>query len=194
MKKRIYEMALDDLGVLGYKAVSYVDDPAIQAGFIHLSKQAVKLASDEERRMVYGPVLIPDQEIYRVDPKTKEEYFIKFPRKVVEEIAYRMMEQGKQGEHTEMHAKLVGDCCVVEVWLKHSDVDKSVSLGLGTFPDGTLFFGDRVKNDDIWAKVKNGTYKGFSIEAICESIELSAAKKWEEEFFSEVNELIKLHA
>ena len=45
--------------------------------------------------------------------------------------------------------------------------DKSVALGLDpSLPVGSWFIGCHCENDAVWEKVKQGTYHGFSIEAI----------------------------
>ena len=57
------------------------------------------------------------------------------------------------------------DIVIVESWIKTSENDKSVSYGLNE-PIGTWFIGMKVNNDEIWQRVKDGFYKGFSIEAV----------------------------
>ena len=67
-KIKVIEYGIDDTGMLGVHAISVVEDPAIGVDFVALSdeKRYVTLAS-EERKMLYGALLIPDQLIYRYD-------------------------------------------------------------------------------------------------------------------------------
>lgn len=166
-KLPIRKYQLDEEGFAGVYAMSVVDMPAIEVDFVALKKQTdrVKMAEvNEERRMLYGPALIPDQLIYRIDPNTKEEYYAQYDRKVVEQTAHLFFEKNQHHNHTVMHEIPVTGLTVVESWLKEGQSDKSVELGFD-LPDGTWFIGVKVKNDAVWEDVKNGTLKGFSIEA-----------------------------
>ena len=149
--------------VMGVYAISVVEMPAIEANFIALSqKQDVRLSVDMERRMLYGPVLIPDMEILRVDQQG-EEYLIEFPKETIVMAAQEFMKSGHQSDHTIEHASKIKGMTVVESWIKEGEADKSVHLGMN-YPDGTWFVGVKVDNDDILEKVKIGEVRGFSIE------------------------------
>jgi hypothetical protein len=170
-KKKVKEMLMDENGNFGVYAISFVTDPAIESNFIHLSKHEIKLESiDEERRMVYGAVLIPDKLIPRLDQVTGEEYYIKFSKETIRAAAYAFLKQGNQREHTLQHEIKVAGCTVVESWIKEYEEDKATKLGLDA-PIGTWIVGNKVDNDDIWAQVKNGEVKGFSIEGLFDAIE-----------------------
>jgi len=74
-KIKVIDMCVDDFGQFGVHAISVVEKPAIQVDFVALNedKRFIKLESDE-KRMLYGALLIPDQLIYRVDEETNEEW------------------------------------------------------------------------------------------------------------------------
>ena len=191
-KLKVITYGIDDLGLLGFKALSFVDFPAIEVDFVHLNKtKYIKMASNEERRMVYGPVMIPDQLIYRRDDDTGEEYYITFPKETIREVAFRMMKQGMQGNHTAMHAVSVGGCNIVETWIKESEMDKSIELGFTELPVGTWFVGDHVENDAVWNEVKDGTFKGFSIEAMFKDIGVDMIQTRDEIILRELEKLLK---
>lgn len=171
-QRKIIDMTADEYGVFGFQALSFVDNPATQAGFIHLSEMLKLSMFDEEKRIVYGPILIPDQLIFRVDDKTNEEFYIRFNEETIKNVAYGMMHTGSQANHTVMHAVPVDGCTIVETWLKHSDVDKSVSLGFdSSFAVGTWFVGTRVDNKDVWKDIKSGKLRGYSIEAMMANVD-----------------------
>ncbi len=162
MKKIIY--GLEELKNLGIYAISIVEMPAIEADFIALSQnQKVKLKLDNERRMLYGPILIPDIEIPRIDKNTGEEYTIQFPAETIEMAVHLFMKNKHQQDHTYEHKFVIDGLTVVEIWIKEGESDKSVHLGMD-YPIGSAFVGVKVDNDQAWAKVKNGEVKGFSIE------------------------------
>jgi hypothetical protein len=165
-QRKVIRFGIDDEGTLGVDAISLVDIPAIGENWIALKSHEVKLSAiDEERRIVYGAVLIPDKEIYRVDEKTGEEYYIVFPKEVVMRAAHQYLIDGNQGNATVMHERVVGGVSVVESWLKEGESDKSIALGLNPdLPAFTWFVGQRIDNDEMWEKVKAGEVKAFSIE------------------------------
>lgn len=160
-KKIIYDLNED---VMGVYAISVVEMPAIEANFIALSgKQEVRLKVDNERRMLYGPILIPDKEILRVNKETGEEYLIEFPAATIEKAVHQLMKNGHQGDHTYEHQFKLNGMCVVEIWIKEGESDKSVHFGMD-YPIGTAFAGVKVDNDEVWNQAKLGSIKGFSIE------------------------------
>jgi hypothetical protein len=175
-KKKVVTMTLDENGMKGVYAISFVDQPAIEEQFIALSKQTeVKLSADEERMMIYSPVLIPEQLILRVNRETEEPYYIKFPSDTIRAAAYAYLKQGNQHEHSFMHNFKVHGCTVVESWVKEGDADKSVHLGF-ELPIGTWFVGIKVDNKELWEKVKSGEVKGISIEGFFDTDETELSK------------------
>lgn len=157
-------------------AVSFVKNPAIESKFLALEKEDEKqkyvTLKDDYRHIVYGAVLRPDIPIYRRDGN--EEYYLQFDKEAIEVLAEKFMTQGRTQKFTEAHKKEVDDVSVVEVWTKTDMIhDKSIALGLDpTLEVGTLFFGAKVYNDEIWQKVLDKTYEGFSVEAIVDVDEL----------------------
>jgi hypothetical protein len=160
MKKIVF--TIDDM-YEGIYALSIVNQPAIESNFIALSKNKVMLKVDEERRMLFGPVLIPNKEILRIDEKTGEKYTIMFPPETIVMAQQMFFKKSHQNDHTYEHQFKIEGLTVVESWIKESEQDKSVHLGFDE-PIGTLFFGTKVENEDAWARVKSGEVKGFSIE------------------------------
>ena len=158
-KLKLYEVGLDSETF----AIGLVEDPAISVNFIHMSEQKpIRVClEDNDRHLVYGPVLTPDVPIYRRNGE--EEFYITFPKKVVEKMAHQYMEEGRLWSFTENHDSIADDTVVIESWVKMGKNDKSVELGIDV-PDGTWMMGVHITNDELWNKVKNGELKGFSIE------------------------------
>jgi hypothetical protein len=100
------------------------------------------------------------------------------------------------------HDKKVNGVNLVESWvIEQSQKDKSNIYGY-TLPKKTWFGIYKVENDDVWKKVKDGTFKGFSVEALVEhrksdlklSLEKTIDELTEEEaevFLSQIKALIK---
>jgi len=165
-QKKIVECSVDEEGNLGIQAISLVEFPAIEVDFVALNKQvkAVQLAESPERRMLYGPVLIPDKLILRINETTSEEYYVRFSAETIRKASQHYMKKHLQSAHTVGHEMAVQGITVVELWLKEGDSDKSVNLGFD-LPAGTWFVGTLVDNNEVWDAVKAGTFKGFSVEA-----------------------------
>ena len=164
-KIKIIDMCVDDFGQFGVHAISVVEKPAIQVDFVALNEDKprfIKLEADE-KRMLYGAILIPDQLIYRVDEETKEEYYIRYSKEVIEKTAYNYLKNKNQGNATLEHAVPIEGLTLVESWLTDGTNDKSKTLGFD-LPNGTWFGGIKVDNADVWEAVKDGKVKGFSIE------------------------------
>ena len=192
-KRKVKTYGIDDNGLLGIYAVSVVEFPAIEEDFIALSKaQGLMLASvNEEKRMLYGPALIPDREIMRLD-ENGDEYFVTFPRAVVEQLAQQFMKKNQHHNATFEHAFSVSGMTVVEQWIKRGEQDTSIALGLSAaLPEGTWFIGMKVDNDEVWNEVKAGKVKGFSIEGMFMDIgEKLAAIADEDRIIAQIQSLI----
>ena len=144
-------------------AVSLVEDPAIESNFIALSKERIPIKLEDEKRLLVGAALVPNKPIYRnVNGK---EFYISFDEATIEKLAQDFLANDYQHNVTVDHQDNVDDIVVVESWIKTSENDKSVGYGLNE-PIGTWFIGMKVNNDQIWQRIKDGYYKGFSIEAI----------------------------
>lgn len=144
-------------------AVSLVEDPAIDVNFIALSKDQVEIKLENEKRLLIGPALIPNKPIYR--NVGGREFYISFDEETIEKLAQDFLVNDYQHNITVDHSNDIDDVVIVESWIKTSESDKSNDLGFNE-PIGTWFISMKVNNDEIWQKIKDGTYKGFSIEAI----------------------------
>jgi hypothetical protein len=153
----------------GVFANSFVEEPAIERDFVFFNKQKeVKFqAIDDEKRLVAGPLLIPNKKIIRMDEEMGM-YNVFFKPETIELIARKFMKNGYNGEVTVEHDKKVNGVYLTESWLiEQSAKDKSNLYGF-TLPKGTWFGIYKVDNPKVWEEVKAGKYKGFSIEGIFE--------------------------
>lgn len=105
---------------------------------------------DLDRRIVYGPVLIPDVPDSDGDVVSAEK---------VESVAHRFMEEYRIMEH--MHT-LKSIARPVESFIAPTALD----LGEAHVPKGTWVMGARVVDDDAWDDVKKGKLTGFSVVAV----------------------------
>jgi hypothetical protein len=148
---------------MGVYAVSLVSEPAIMVDFVALSKANLLLArvEDGEKRMLYGPALIPNQPIVRYDGNG-DKYYITYSKETIEQTAQEFLKRNMHHNHTIQHEMPVNNLTVVESWVTTGSHDKSMNYGF-ELPEGWMI-GVKVDNDATWQAVKNGEVKGFSIE------------------------------
>jgi hypothetical protein len=160
---KVIEYGLGDNDEYGVYAISLVDEPAIEVDFVALNKDRILLArvQDGEKRMLYGPALIPNQAIVRFD-KNGQKYFIKYSPETIEKTAQEFLKRNLHHNHTVQHELPVAGLTVVESWIKQG-ADKGQEFGFD-LPDGTWMIGVKVEDDNTWEAVKQGVLKGFSIE------------------------------
>lgn len=160
---KVIEYGLGDNDEYGVYAISLVDEPAIEVDFVALNKDRILLArvQDGEKRMLYGPALIPNQAIVRYD-KQGQKYFIKYSPETIEKTAQEFLKRNLHHNHTVQHELPVAGLTVVESWIKQG-ADKGQEFGFD-LPDGTWMIGVKVEDQTTWEAVKQGVLKGFSIE------------------------------
>lgn len=185
MAKKIkkYKVGLDSETM----AISLVSEPAIEIDFIHMSKDEERkplFFEKDEKYMVYGPVLIPDVDIYRNNGE--QEYYLSFTKESIEKMSQEYMKDFKQYNVNLQHEEEVDEVCMVEQWIvMDSYKDKANFLGFNV-PVGTWMAAFKVNNVDTWNRIKSGELKGFSVESM---ISLEEFSKNENNMNIETNEM-----
>ena len=164
---KVYEAVLGDDESQGVYALSVVENPAMEDEWIALSEhpQKIELAQvDEDKRLLLGAALIPNKRIYRNINDNEFEMF--FKEETIERLSHNFFKQQKNNNSSLEHELKLEGMSVVESWtVTDPKTDKSVNFGK-EYPKGTWVTMMKVDNDDMWAKVKNGEIKGFSIDAL----------------------------
>lgn len=151
-----------------------------------MSKQ--KFQTDEEKRVVFGPAMIPDVKIFRKDPLGNP-YYVFFSADTIKMIAEKYMRNKYiDNNDTNHNGKAASDVYVIESWIKEDENDKSTKYGYGDLPVGTWFVSMKVRNDEVWQKVKKGELRGFSVSGYFEEIADFAR---EQMFLQQVAEILK---
>jgi len=166
--KPVYRIAVDD-SVEGMTKVSLVDYPAVEKDFIALAAQKIPqtyAVQDEEKRLVRGVLLRADFPIYRKDEKMGE-YYIVFEKDTIRQLAEQYLTDGHANDVNQMHEKGTDVTGVNLVQWFIKDTAAGVDpAGFEDIEDGSLFAEYHVENDDVWQGIKDGTFKGFSIECV----------------------------
>lgn len=163
--EKTFEMIIDNEATDGVYAISLVDRPAIEEDFILLSKEDriivdIKLAkNDTIRKVVTGPILIPDKVIPR------NGYNIVFSKDTVRKLSENYIIDGKKDNVTLQHSVSVNKVYMIESWIvEDTEMDKSAKLGL-SLPVGTWCGSFKVLDDGLWTEyIESGILKGFSLE------------------------------
>lgn len=192
----IFELIITENMSEGVQAVSWVTEGAIDRNFVHMKKEhEVKLEiQDEEKRLVVGPILVPNKMIlraYEEEGKDTQYYYIHFSEDTVRKTAHRFMALGNQDNTTYQHAIDVDGATFVETWVKDFEDDKSTGYGYGDMTIGTWFGMAKITNDQLWEDIKAGKVNAFSIEGRFADKALAQSKlPTEEEDTQEELELI----
>ena len=199
-KKVLIELFIDDKDQdNALDMISFVSAPAIEKDFMHFKEQKEKFEfkSNEEKRIVTGAAMIPNQEIIRMDAEDKP-YFVYFTEETIEKAQEVFAKYGKTKSTNFEHKTGMRDVTVVESWIvTDPSNDKSNALGFSDIPKGSWMVSYKVDNDDLWAKVKTGEVKGFSIEGVFSKNIIQMSKHDSnnsdfsfDDFFSEVYKLL----
>jgi hypothetical protein len=170
---RIVELVIEkDLD--GIDAVSLVDSPAIEENFIALNKEyKIEFAEvDSDKRILMGAALIPNKQIYRKNGK--DEFYVFFSEATVKQASELFLKNGNQSNATLEHKAKFDGATVVESWIiDNPDMDKSKQYGF-SLPKGTWMISMKIEDENVWKQVKEGKYKGFSIEGyFADKLEMS---------------------
>jgi hypothetical protein len=160
----------------GVFAISLVHDPATAEHFIAMAKQdkLVTLAKvDEEKRILMGLVLQPEQLIYRVD-ENGNEFEMFFSEETIRDFSQNFFQSGFQLNSKLEHDTPIEGVTFTESWLvADPKKDKSAAYGL-SYPVGSWLVSMKVDNDDIWNNyIKTGELRGFSIDGMVELEEVN---------------------
>ena len=199
-KKVLIELFIDDKDQdNALDMISFVSAPAIEKDFMHFKEQKEKFEfkSNEEKRIVTGAAMIPNQEIIRMDAEDKP-YFVYFTEETIEKAQEVFAKYGKTKSTNFEHKTGMRDVTVVESWIvTDPSNDKSNALGFSDIPKGSWMVSYKVDNDELWAKVKAGEVKGFSIEGVFSKNIIEMSKHDSDnsnfsfdDFFSEVYKLL----
>lgn len=161
----VYELCLDD-DFDGIEVVSLVKYPAVKRNFIAMAKEDRDIhkfsVTSEEMHLATGVLIIPDTPIYRKNEEYGEHY-VTFSKETIRDIMYRFHCHGNGVYSNTEHWNFVDNVYMVESYIKDSEKGISPIL-FADIPDGSWFGTYRIANLDVWERIKNGDFQGFSIE------------------------------
>lgn len=172
-KLPVYYLDISELDTADQEVnyTAFVDDPAIDRMFQAFDNQKQLFQADADRRIVTGALMVADLPIYRRDAQ-KGEYYVAFKPDVIMKIAQKYFRKGFATNVNLMHdeAAKVEGAYMFESFI----IDKARGInapdGFDGLSEGSWVGSFKVDNDLVWADIKAGKYKGFSVEGIFEMI------------------------
>lgn len=173
----VYEATITGEGTGMFK-ISLVDDPAVMSNFLAFNEEKRPLMyaiQDEEKRLVRGVVMRADFPIYRRD-NDMGEYYVIYKADQIRLMAEKYLVEGRQNDVNLMHedGSDVEGVQMVQYFIKGAGISVE---GFDDIADGSLLAEFHVVNDDVWAEIKEGTYKGFSLEGVFDLVPVPDAEK-----------------
>lgn len=173
----------------GMFKISLVDDPAVMSNFLafdNVRKPLMYQVQNEEKRLVRGVVMRADFPIYRYDARFGE-YYIIYKAEEIRKMAEKYLAESRQNDVNTMHqdGSDVDGVQMVQYFIKDSAAGVN-PVGFDEIADGSLFAEFHIHNDEVWSAVKDGSYKGFSLEGVFDLAPETDAKKTGE-IISELN-------
>ena len=117
---------------------------------------------DYEKRMVTAPVMLSETAILRYNPDIGK-YWVKFKAATVEKMMKKYFKENKIHKvNTNHDSRQQKD----GIYMMESYIvgDRNQSKLFPDLPEGSWVATFYVENDDVWQKIKDGEYNGFSLE------------------------------
>ncbi len=174
MSLPLYKVVINDEDETGVTAVALVDNPAIQIPWMAFGDQRTFKTVDQEKRIISGPLMVADMQIYRKD-KSGREFLVMFDSNTIEKIADKYHRNSYEKNVNPMHNSmaLLPDIYMVSDFRIDSARGITTPKGFDTLSDGTWFADFKVNNDQIWNEfIKTGLFKGFSVEGFFDEVKV----------------------
>lgn len=121
---------------------------------------------DEEQRIITGPIMVANKPIYRNDDNG--EYYVVFTPDTIKKIAQKFFKKGYQNNVNLMHddGNVVSGVTMFESWITDEKRGIKPMNGFEDVPNGSWFGSFKVDNEQVWSDIKDGKFKGFSVEGV----------------------------
>lgn len=177
----------------GVTFVSLVEQPATEYDFQAFSRQEnLKFNIDsEEKRVISGPLMVANLAIPRHD-ETFGAHFVVFGAETIRAIALKFFRSGlTDAVNTDHRNEIDKGVYMFESFFIDSARGIPTPKGFEPLPDGSWFGSYKVDNDEIWAKVKAGEFKGFSVEGFFKYAGQLPVKDKEQALLEEIMEVLQ---
>ncbi len=171
-----YKLILEDDAEAGLSFVSLVRDPAIGLKGLAFADNNLEFKFNEDKQVIAGVAMIPDQLIYRNDPELGE-FYVYFTAEEIQKFVAKFNKSNKTYKVNMDHDAVVPEAYIAASWIIESEFDKSKYYGFENLPLGSWFVEIKVDDPEVWAtQVKQQGKFGFSVEGMF-GLELSFNKQ-----------------
>lgn len=159
----IYQVVLGESK--GLAKMSLVESPAVGVDFLKFTEEKpLNFSIDEDKHIVFGCALRADYLIYRRDNKLGE-YYVNFTKDAIDNLYQEFLTTNKFNDVNLNHEQDTNGVHLIQSFIK--DKSKGIDpVGFEEVADGSWFCAYKIDNEDVWNEVKEGKFKGFSVEGI----------------------------
>lgn len=195
MELQIYMASVDPelTSDLEVNFIGLVDRPAIDRNFQAFNdhKQKAQFVVNDEKRIISGPAMIADMPLYRKDDQLGE-YFVMFDKPAIQTIVEKFSAKGYLQKFNLFHddQQQVSDVTIFNSFITDAAMGISAPTGFADASDGSWFISAKVNNDAVWARVKEGVIKGFSVEGLFSYLPMKKAKMSKEDALQKIEQFL----
>jgi len=141
-----------------------------------------------EKMELFGPAMLADFPIYRNDSQLGQ-YNVVFNKETIYAIVQKFFEKGFDKNFNLMHdpAQKCEGVFAFQSYIVDNAEGRPAPKGYEDAKDGSWFLGVKINNPEVWAKVKSGEIKGFSVEGIFEYKKKEMSAK---EIYNEIGKVL----
>lgn len=162
------ELVIDETSDTGVNYIALVDSPAIQSNWMAFKEQPKEQQfkiENEEKRIVSGYLMKADLPIYRLD-ENNQPFYVVFRKDTIFDIVLKHQKNGLNSNTNLDHDlnQIAEGVFLFESIIVDSERGQRPPKGFEEAPNGSWWGSMYVDNDEIWQQIKDGTFKGFSVE------------------------------
>lgn len=173
---KYFDIVVNPNDETGFDFNSIVDMPAHQLDHIMFNKQT-RYEFNDEKRIVTGVAIAANKWIYRFNQEVGEHY-VRFTPKTIELMnlknsklnLFNKLNLNHDSEDIAKGVYLIANYIVSNTDPKYPNVPEAFSSQ--GIEDGSLIRSYQFENEEMWQRVKNGEFGGFSIEGLFEKQEV----------------------
>jgi len=195
-KLPVYKMFIDlEKEGSGVDFIAVVDAPAIEEDWFAFDKQEpleFKFSTDNERKIIVAPAMIPNKLIYRRTDALGE-FQVFFPPEEINKIQEKFMQNLYLNNVNKMHDsnKVLDGIFMKNSWVSDKSMGIHAPEMFKHLPDQTWFISYKFTDEKVWQEVvKTGQFKGVSVEGMFDLIPIE--QSFEYQFANLINEIAQI--
>lgn len=192
MEKMIktYNLDVDDFAK-GVFAISLVENPAVGYSFLYFDKEVEVqnfAVEDEDEQIVFGVIMLADTPIYRkaIAGTSIGDHYVQFAPETIKEIVKKYAKDKLSDSVTTAHLNKTEDVFLFESYIIDRGMGINPPTAFKDIPDGSWVGKFQVNNKEVWGKIKDGTFKGFSVEGEFKYVQPQCFEDAELQFFEDL--------